>query len=101
MRALMLDPDVLLLDEPMGALDPIVRGTRLQDDLLAVMERLAKCVILVTHDMAEAAMFGHRIAVMREGRVVQIGTVRELLDAPADPFVGELVGGPRRKGFLA
>src|SRR6202043_905234 len=74
MRALMLDPDVLLLDEPMGALDPMVRA-RLGDELLALMDRLAKCVVLVTHDLGEAAALGHRVAVMQAGRIVQRGTM--------------------------
>jgi osmoprotectant transport system ATP-binding protein len=86
MRALMLDPDVLLLDEPLGALDPITRY-ELQDDLHAIFARLRKTVVLVTHDLAEAAFFGDRIALMREGRIVQLGTLRELSQAPADPFV--------------
>jgi osmoprotectant transport system ATP-binding protein len=86
MRALMLDPDVLLLDEPLGALDPITRY-ELQDDLHAIFARLRKTVVLVTHDLAEAAFFGDRIALMREGRIVQLGTLRELSHAPADPFV--------------
>ena len=94
MRALMLDPDVLLLDEPMAALDPMVRA-RLQDDLLDVVRRLAKCVVLVTHDMAEAAMFGERIAVMRAGHIVQQGALRDLIDTPADPFVVEFMRAQR------
>jgi osmoprotectant transport system ATP-binding protein len=94
MRALMLDPDVLLLDEPMAALDPMVRA-RLQDDLVAVMNRIGKCVVLVTHDMAEAALLGQRIAVMKAGRIVQTGTLRELIDAPADPFVVEFLRAQR------
>ena len=88
MRALMLDPDVLLLDEPMGALDPMVRA-RLQSELLEVMNRLSKCAVLVTHDMYEAAMLGHEVAIMRAGRIVQRGTMRDLIDAPSDPFVVE------------
>jgi osmoprotectant transport system ATP-binding protein len=98
MRALMLDPDVLLLDEPMGALDPMVRA-QLQDDLLEVMNRLAKSVIFVTHDVYEAALFGHRIAVMREGRIVQVGTMRSLVETPADPFVGAFLRAQRGSGL--
>jgi osmoprotectant transport system ATP-binding protein len=94
MRALMLDPDVLLLDEPMGALDPLVRA-RLQDELLDVMNRLKKSVVLVTHDMYEAALFGHRLAVMRAGHIVQEGTLRDLAETPADPFVVEFLRAQR------
>jgi osmoprotectant transport system ATP-binding protein len=94
MRALMLDPDVLLLDEPLGALDPIVRA-KLQADLRAAFEALGKCVLLVTHDMAEAAYLAGSICVCRAGAIVQRGTMRELVDAPADPFVAEFVSAQR------
>jgi osmoprotectant transport system ATP-binding protein len=94
MRALMLDPQVLLLDEPLGALDPIVRA-RLQEDLVAAFAKLGKSVLVVTHDMAEAAYLAGSIAVMREGAIVQRGTMRELVDAPAHPFVAEFVGAQR------
>jgi osmoprotectant transport system ATP-binding protein len=94
MRALMLDPDVLLLDEPMGSLDASARA-RLQDELFEMTNRLAKCVLLVTHDLAEAAMLGHRIAVMRPGRIVQVGTLRDLIDRPSDPFVVEFLRAQR------
>jgi osmoprotectant transport system ATP-binding protein len=100
MRALMLDPDVLLLDEPMAALDPIVRA-RLQKELLEVMNRLSKCVVLVTHDMVEAALLGEQIAVMRQGRIVQKGTLRDLLDRPSDPFVVEFLEAQRGLGRLS
>jgi len=70
MRALMLDPDVLLLDEPLGALDPMVRS-KLQSDLKQIFQSLGKTVIMVTHDMGEAAFFGDIIILMREGRVIQ------------------------------
>ncbi len=86
MRALMLDPRVLLLDEPLGALDPITRG-ELQRDLGDVFTGLHKTVVLVTHDLHEARAFATRIALLREGRVVQIGTFEELRDRPADAFV--------------
>ncbi len=94
MRALFLDPDVLLLDEPLGALDPIVRA-QLQEDLRGVFRELGKTVILVTHDMAEAAYLAESIAVLRDGEIVQRGTMHELLDAPAHPFVRELTRASR------
>ncbi len=94
MRALMLDPPVLLLDEPMGALDPMVRA-RLQEDLKRIFSELGKTVLLVTHDLDEAAYLGHGIALMRAGRVLQRGTMRELVDAPVDPFVREFVEAQR------
>ncbi len=94
MRALMLDPDVLLLDEPLGALDPIVRA-RLQEDLRNAFRKLGKCVLVVTHDMAEAAYLADSIAVMRDGQVLQRGTMTDLVDAPAHPFVAEFVGAQR------
>ena len=78
MRALMLDPDVLLLDEPLGALDPMVRYA-LQEDLRALFERLRKSVLLVTHDLAEAAFFAERLVLMRDGRIAQQGGYRDLV----------------------
>jgi osmoprotectant transport system ATP-binding protein len=86
MRALMLDPDLLLLDEPLGALDPMVRHD-LQGDLRALFARLKKSVLLVTHDLAEAAFFSDTIVLMREGRIVQQGSYQNLIDTPADEFV--------------
>ncbi len=86
MRALMLDPDLLLLDEPLGALDPMVRHG-LQDELQALFARLRKTVLLVTHDLAEAAFFADTIVLMREGEVVQEGSYQSLVAAPANEFV--------------
>lgn len=94
MRALMLDPTVLLLDEPLGALDPMVRHG-LQEDLRRLFQRLRKSVLLVTHDMAEAAFFSRHIALMREGRIVQRGTYRDLIDTPAEQFVSDFVKAQR------
>jgi osmoprotectant transport system ATP-binding protein len=94
MRALMLDPEVLLFDEPLGALDPMVRA-QLQDDLKQIFGRLAKTVVLVTHDMAEAARFGDEIALMKDGTIVQRGSIKELLEAPADPFVSDFLRAQR------
>ena len=94
MRALMLDPDVLLLDEPLGALDPMVRHD-LQTDLRAIFRELAKTVVLVTHDLGEAAYFGDRIVLLREGHIVQSGTADDLVSRPAEPFVEAFVAAQR------
>lgn len=94
MRALMLDPAVLLLDEPLGALDPMVRYG-LQEDLRRLFERLGKSVLLVTHDMTEAAFFSRNIVLMREGKVVQRGTYKDLSESPAEQFVRDFVKAQR------
>jgi osmoprotectant transport system ATP-binding protein len=94
MRALMLDPDVLLLDEPLGALDPITRA-ELQADLREIFQRLHKTVVLVTHDLAEAAFFADEIVLLAEGQIVQRGSMRELVDRPATPFVARFVQAQR------
>ena len=94
MRALMLDPAVLLLDEPLGALDPMVRHG-LQEDLRRLFERLGKTVLLVTHDMAEAAFFSKNIVLMREGKIVQQGSYRDLTESPAEEFVRDFVNAQR------
>lgn len=86
MRALMLDPDVLLLDEPLGALDPMV-SYELQEELRNLFVRLRKSVLLVTHDLSEAAFFSDHIVLMRNGEVVQQGSYRDLTERPADEFV--------------
>jgi osmoprotectant transport system ATP-binding protein len=94
MRALMLDAPVLLLDEPLGELDPITRFD-LQRDLREVFDRLRKTVVLVTHDLGEAAFFGGTVVLMRDGLVVQRGALDELIRAPADPFVTRFVQAQR------
>ena len=94
MRALALDPDVLLLDEPLGALDPITRA-ELQDDLRRAFADLRKAVVLVTHDLAEAAFFARRLVLLRDGRVLQEGSLADLVRAPADAFVTRFVGAHR------
>jgi osmoprotectant transport system ATP-binding protein len=100
MRGLMLDPDVLLLDEPLGALDPMTRH-QLQLDLKAIFGRLARTVLLVTHDMHEAAWFADEIVLMRAGRVVQRGALEDLLQRPAEGFVTEFVRAQRADPRLA
>jgi osmoprotectant transport system ATP-binding protein len=86
MRALVLDPPILLLDEPLGALDPVTRY-ELQTDLKAIFERLGKTVVLVTHDMGEAAHFADEIVLMRAGRILQRGGLGDLVERPADDYV--------------
>ncbi len=95
MRGLMADPDALLLDEPLGALDPIVRH-ELQDELKQIFSRLGKTVILVTHDLAEAAWFADRLVLLSHGTVVQDGSFAELRDHPATDFVRQFVQAQRR-----
>ena len=94
MRALMLSPELLLLDEPLGALDPLVRAS-LQKDLKEIFARLQETVVFVTHDLAEAIYFGDEIVLMNEGRVIQKGAVTDLRDNPADPFVSEFINAQR------
>ena len=94
MRALVTDPPVLLMDEPLGALDPMIRYD-LQRDLRQIFRDLGKTVVLVTHDLAEAAHFGDEVVLMRGGRVVQRGPAGDLADRPAEPFVREFVTAQR------
>ncbi len=94
-RALMLRPEVLLLDEPLAALDPIVRAS-LQTELKAIFQHLRQTVILVTHELAEAAWLGDQIILLRQGHVVQVGPFSALRDQPADRFVSEFVSAQRR-----
>jgi osmoprotectant transport system ATP-binding protein len=94
MRGLMLNPDALLLDEPLGALDPIVRH-ELQDELKLIFDQLGKTVIVVTHDLAEAAWFAERLILLREGGVVQDGRIDDLRERPVDAFVSRFVEAQR------
>lgn len=94
MRALMLSPEALLLDEPLGALDPLVRAS-LQKDLREIFARLKQTALLVTHDLAEAAYLGDRIVLMNEGRIVQQGSIGDLRDKPANSFVSDFINAQR------
>ena len=94
MRALMLDPPLLLLDEPLGALDPITRS-ELQQQLKDIFARLGKTVVLVTHDMGEAAYLADTIVLMRGGEIVQKGTLDDLLHRPAEPYVTDFIRAQR------
>jgi osmoprotectant transport system ATP-binding protein len=97
MRALMLDPAVVLLDEPLGALDPLVRYD-LQEDLRRIFRDLGKTVVLVTHDMGEAGFFGDDVVLLGGGAVVQRGTLDDLITAPADESVRRFIMAHRLPG---
>lgn len=94
MRALMLDPEVLLFDEPLGALDPITRY-ELQADLRDIFQRLSRTVVMVTHDLGEAAFFADRLLLLNEGRVVQDGSPVDLLERPDGEFAARFVRAQR------
>jgi len=94
MRALMLSPELLLLDEPLGALDPLVRAA-LQKDLKEIFSRLRQTALLVTHDLAEAAYLGDEIVLMNEGRIIQQGSLVDLQQSPASEFVSEFINAQR------
>jgi osmoprotectant transport system ATP-binding protein len=94
MRAAMMDPAVMLLDEPMAALDPLIRRS-LQQELKAIFQRLAKTVLLVTHDLGEAVYLAEQITLLHEGRIVQTGSYGDLLLRPTDPFVTAFINAQR------
>jgi osmoprotectant transport system ATP-binding protein len=91
-RALATDPAILLMDEPFGALDAITRA-RMQDELLRIQRNVRKTILFVSHDIEEAFKLGNQVAVMSEGKLIQIGSPVELLAQPANDFVRRLVGG--------
>jgi osmoprotectant transport system ATP-binding protein len=97
MRALMLGPELLLLDEPLGALDPMIRA-ELREDLREIFRRLGQTVVLVTHDLVEAEFFADRVVLLKEGAVVQQGPLRDLVERPADEFVTRFVRAQSRPG---
>ena len=99
-RALAADPPVMLMDEPFGAIDPITRA-RLQDEFLNILRSLRKTVVFVTHDIDEALKMGDRIAIMRDGALVQYDTPESILARPADGFVESFVGSDRALKRLA
>ncbi|HEX9277585.1 MAG TPA: ABC transporter ATP-binding protein [Casimicrobiaceae bacterium] len=99
-RALAADPPVMLMDEPFGALDPITR-TRLQGEFLRILRGLRKTIVFVTHDIDEAIKMGDRIAIMKDGELVQYDTPEAILARPADAFVDEFVGSDRALKRLA
>ena len=89
-RAFATDADILLMDEPFSALDPLIRG-KLQDELLALQERVKKTILFVSHDLDEALRLGDRISILQNGRIIQTGTAEDIVLAPADDYVAEFV----------
>ena len=94
MRALMLNPDMLLLDEPLAALDPMIKF-ELQNDLKTIFAELNKTVLFVTHDITEAAYLGDKILIMKDGKFIQACKIVELKTNPADAFVTEFINSQR------
>jgi len=98
-RALASDPPILLLDEPFSALDPLIRR-QLQDEFKAISREMTKTVVFITHDLDEAMRLGDRIAIMKDGRVIQVGSPREIVMSPADNYVAEFLRGISRGQFV-
>ncbi len=94
-RALAADPDILLMDEPFSALDPLIRR-QLQIEFIKLSKQLKKTTVFITHDLDEAVKVGHRIAIMRDGKVIQIGTPEQIVTNPADDYVEDFVKGISR-----
>ena len=91
-RALAVDPDILLMDEPFSGLDPLIRRN-MQEELLRLQQELHKTIIFITHDLSEALKIGDRIAIMRDGRIIQIGSPQDIVLNPEDEYVGEFMRG--------
>ena len=98
-RALANDPDVLLMDEPFSALDPLVRGS-MQDELLEIQKKLGKTILFITHDINEAFKLGDTVAIMRDGRIIQTGVPESLLLNPVDDYVKNFVKGSNKSAIL-
>lgn len=94
MRALMLDPKLLLLDEPFAALDPLIRAG-LHESMIEIFQKLNKTVLMVTHDLHEAAYLANRIVLLRKGKIIQKGDIKELIKSPADSFVTAFIRAQR------
>jgi glycine betaine/proline transport system ATP-binding protein len=100
-RALATDPDILLMDEAFSALDPLIRS-EMQDELLALEEKMQKTIVFISHDLDEALKLGDRIMIMNDGAIAQVGTAEEILTDPADDYVSKFVAGvDRAKIFTA
>ncbi|HLR60331.1 MAG TPA: ABC transporter ATP-binding protein [Pseudogracilibacillus sp.] len=91
-RALAADPDILLMDEPFSALDPLSRG-KLQDELISIQQQIKKTIVFVTHDMQEALKLADRVCILKAGEVVQVGTPQEIVNNPENEFVKSFIKG--------
>ena len=89
-RALAADTDIILMDEAFSALDPLIRA-EMQDQLLELQAKLHKTIVFITHDLDEAVRIGNRIAILKDGRLIQVGTPKEILHSPADDYVDRFV----------
>ena len=98
-RALCNDPAILLMDEPFSALDPLIRR-EMQDELLGLQNKLHKTVVFITHDLDEALRLGDHIAILKDGRLIQVGTPEEILQTPADDYVAEFTRDVNRSRVL-
>lgn len=98
-RALATNPDILLMDEPFSALDPLIRQ-QLQAQFLRIVEKVNKTVVFITHDLQEAMLLGHRVAIMKDGRLVQVGTPEDIIMSPREDYVREFVRGMPKYGFI-
>lgn len=98
-RALMLDPEILLLDEPLGALDPLIRYD-LQSELKEIFQKLSKTVVMVTHDLAEAVYFGDKIVLMKSGEIVQEDSPEDIINKPQSEFVNKFVNAQRSHLYI-
>jgi osmoprotectant transport system ATP-binding protein len=96
-RALAADPDIILMDEPFSALDPISRE-KLQDDIIHLQKTIKKTIVFVTHDMQEATKLADRVCLMKDGKIVQLGTPEEIMNNPANEFVLDFVGSSKKAG---
>jgi glycine betaine/proline transport system ATP-binding protein len=99
-RALATDPEILLFDEPFSALDPLIRRD-MQDEVIRLRREVNKTMVFITHDLSEALRLGDRIAIMRDGRFVQVGTPEEVVGAPADEYVANFVRDVPRSHVVA
>ena len=99
-RALCTDPEILLMDEPFSALDPLIRRD-MQDELVRLQRDLHKTIVFITHDLDEALQLGDRIAILKDGRVIQVGTPEEIITAPADAYIEDFVRDVNRSRVLS